>query len=583
MNSSINKRPIALDRLGRMAGTDRSSLGHGYLSRYERVIRPYLGREFVLLDIASHNEASAHIWARYLTSGHAHIMTPVSTFDFGDYSNVSGIKPSDMSLKSIRDVVEDIYPSVVIDDGSHKFNDQLNAFLAVFPKLVPGGAYIIEDLHTSFGAQAEAYSHDGYVGYSLVEQLCRYISSGRAVVPEFHEIDRGILLSIDHVEVGAKFAVIYKVGNPQSMIRMKPASELQNVEWSWSHSTTAYQRPASILINAPANVANAFERLLSVSPVQARDTESAVICDVDVLFGGVTVDDSGGVAAQSLNCIRNAKETPSILREGGTGRWRIKTPTDAECTIIGKTDGILHVLLKSAWDANYGHWLYDSLSRLSVLAECNIHDEVRIVVDSHRPAMRRVVMDSLRLAGFDESRIQMQSFSNPVHFQRVLIPGVLTDHPAYKSPESTKYLEKISASVGPGRDERIFVTRNRYTRRRLRNEDELWPIFEAMGFVRIVPEELSFVQQVEVFSGARIVAGNLGAAFSNLAFSPQGVKVLALATESMVHDFFYDIVAHKGGSYVGVQGSSVTGEADMSSDFDISESDLRKGLSILLD
>lgn len=45
----------------------------------------------------------------------------------------------------------------------------------------------------------------------------------------------------------------------------------------------------------------------------------------------------------------------------------------------------------------------------------------------------------------------------------------------------------------------------------------------------------------------------MGAAFSNLAFSPRGVRVLMLATEHMMHDYFDDLVYHKGGEYHSLQ------------------------------
>lgn len=577
-----NNVPVSLDQLGRMAGSDRSSLVHGYLSKYERIIGPYLGDNFSLIDITNDSRVVALTWSRYLTAGNAYILTVRATTDFVNHRNVTGIKVDDMSQKSLTKATEKIVPSVVVDDGSHKVVDQLNAFVTIFPRLAPGGAYIIEDLQTSFGGGAESYSQDGKVGYDLLEELSRYLSSGRAVSPAMQDIDSRLLLSIDRIEVGVKFSVVYKIGNHDDVVHVKSASDFSGVEWSWSHSTTAYSRPDSTLINANGNIVGAFERLKSKSPVPSRRTESAVVREVDVLFGGVVIDDSGFIAAQSLNCIRAAKETPSILNDGDSERWRLKTPVVPRHTTIGRVDGTLPVLLKSAWDANYGHWLYDSLSRLALLAECKLHDGVRIVVDDHRPNMRQVVLDSLYLAGFDESCVQFQSFTRPVHFERVLIPGTLTDHPTYKSPEATRYLERIASSINPGLDDRIFVTRNSYTRRRLRNEDRLWPVFETLGFKRIVPEELSFHEQVEIFRGADVVAGNLGAAFSNLAFSPEGVKVLALTTEAMVHDFFYDIVAHKSGTYVGVQGKSVSSSRDMSSDFEIEESDLQDGLKLLL-
>lgn len=39
---------------------------------------------------------------------------------------------------------------IIIDDGGHTVNQQLVTFNVMFPKLSPGGWYVIEDLHTSY-------------------------------------------------------------------------------------------------------------------------------------------------------------------------------------------------------------------------------------------------------------------------------------------------------------------------------------------------------------------------------------------------------------------------------------------------
>jgi len=66
-----------------------------------------------------------------------------------------------------------------------------------------------------------------------------------------------------------------------------------------------------------------------------------------------------------------------------------------------------------------------------------------------------------------------------------------------------------------------------------------------------------------------MVIGNMGASFSNLVFSPRGVKVLVLATPTMQHDYFYDIVCHRGGEYWAMQGVAADEDPTMYSDFTI--------------
>ena len=63
-----------------------------------------------------------------------------------------------------------------------------------------------------------------------------------------------------------------------------------------------------------------------------------------------------------------------------------------------------------------------------------------------------------------------------------------------------------------------------------------------------------------------------------LVFSPAGVTVLALTTPRMAHDYFYDIVCHKGGHYRGLQGISTDPQPDIGSDFSVDPAMVTAGL-----
>ena len=39
---------------------------------------------------------------------------------------------------------------LVLDDGSHQFDDQRDTLLALWPHIKPGGIYVVEDVHTSY-------------------------------------------------------------------------------------------------------------------------------------------------------------------------------------------------------------------------------------------------------------------------------------------------------------------------------------------------------------------------------------------------------------------------------------------------
>tara|TARA_R100000008_G_scaffold79371_1_gene61001 strand:+ start:266 stop:1093 length:828 start_codon:yes stop_codon:yes gene_type:complete len=69
----------------------------------------------------------------------------------------------DSTDQSFCSKYEDGFFDIIIDDGSHKINDQINTLVNFYPKLKTNGLYIIEDLESK-----------GYLKYfdSLAEHMC---------------------------------------------------------------------------------------------------------------------------------------------------------------------------------------------------------------------------------------------------------------------------------------------------------------------------------------------------------------------------------------------------------------------------
>ena len=74
--------------------------------------------------------------------------------------------------------------SVIIDDASHSWRDQILALSFLFPSLPRGGVYIVEDLETSFEDLARRFPDaDGFFNFnidavSFIECINRVIVSG---------------------------------------------------------------------------------------------------------------------------------------------------------------------------------------------------------------------------------------------------------------------------------------------------------------------------------------------------------------------------------------------------------------------
>ncbi len=114
---------------------------HKVYPKYLERLRPF---DFVMWEIGVDQGASLRMWSEYLPSARLY------GFD---------IDPECLKVDAGRATVwiddaagagfgsGEIVPFVVIDDGSHKPADQMKTFLSVWPRVLPGGLYFIEDLH----------------------------------------------------------------------------------------------------------------------------------------------------------------------------------------------------------------------------------------------------------------------------------------------------------------------------------------------------------------------------------------------------------------------------------------------------
>lgn len=125
-----------------------------YLDEYARLFEPLRADPVRLLEIGVQNGGSLEVWAGYFTGALSitgcDINPACSTLTFSDPRIAVVI--GDASTPAVAHAVcargEPL--DIVIDDGSHRSGDILRAFALYFEHLIPGGFYIVEDLHCSY-------------------------------------------------------------------------------------------------------------------------------------------------------------------------------------------------------------------------------------------------------------------------------------------------------------------------------------------------------------------------------------------------------------------------------------------------
>lgn len=127
-----------------------------YLHVYERTLGPIRSRQLRMMEIGIQNGGSLELWAKYFADAQVIVGCDIDErcgeLRFTDPR--IRVLIGDITTRAVRDQVSAISGTfdVIIDDGSHRSPDIIDAFVSLYPMLTTGGIYVIEDLHCSYDA-----------------------------------------------------------------------------------------------------------------------------------------------------------------------------------------------------------------------------------------------------------------------------------------------------------------------------------------------------------------------------------------------------------------------------------------------
>jgi len=163
---------MTLDDIGILNGTDKSSVRHDYLVHYERFFAQWREERFNLIEIGVYNGASLETWRDFFPNAQivGADINPAYRRHAGTRIAIEIGSQADPDF--LDSLAEQHPPLVVIDDGSHRADHQIFTFERLFPKLLPGGCYIVEDLSTGEHGESPiaAPAYFGELGQRLMSR-----------------------------------------------------------------------------------------------------------------------------------------------------------------------------------------------------------------------------------------------------------------------------------------------------------------------------------------------------------------------------------------------------------------------------
>lgn len=144
---------MTLDEYAIEYGTDKASTHHNYTAIYDRTFAPVKDSTNGVLEIGIGGKnykgvvgSSLKMWASYFTNAQIVGVDIDKSADL-DYGDRITAVIGDQTRRSVLEKALKILPSVdiIIDDGAHINNLTVATFEYLWPRLRPGGIYVIED------------------------------------------------------------------------------------------------------------------------------------------------------------------------------------------------------------------------------------------------------------------------------------------------------------------------------------------------------------------------------------------------------------------------------------------------------
>jgi len=187
------------------------------------------------------------------------------------------------------------------------------------------------------------------------------------------------------------------------------------------------------------------------------------------------------------------------------------------------------IFLGSHW--NYGHWIFNHLSRLYF---CEVLNSETIVVVSS--TLNKKYAKYLEFFGIKKENIFEIQPGMVLEVANLMIPQMpwngLSDRSAWLAPGCVDFIREGLGTNSPltgAADLKVFLSRKKARWRRVINEDQLFDYAKNYGFSRIDPADLSVDEQIDIGKRTQMLISPIGANSNFFINLPIGANVMELS------------------------------------------------------
>ncbi|MEG4273770.1 MULTISPECIES: tetratricopeptide repeat protein [unclassified Microcoleus] len=187
--------------------------------------------------------------------------------------------------------------------------------------------------------------------------------------------------------------------------------------------------------------------------------------------------------------------------------------------------------LSARWGgAAYFHWMFDVITRFDLLQRSGLIETIdKFVVNASDSSYQAGTLENL---GIPQDKILESRCHLHITADKLIVPSISYDESGAVSKWKCEYLKQTFLKEQQPRNteysERIYISRQKASYRRIVNEEEVIKYLEKFGFRSVKLETMSVAEQAACLAAAQVVVAPHGGGLTNLVFCSPGTKVIEI-------------------------------------------------------
>jgi tetratricopeptide (TPR) repeat protein len=187
--------------------------------------------------------------------------------------------------------------------------------------------------------------------------------------------------------------------------------------------------------------------------------------------------------------------------------------------------------LSARWGgAAYFHWMFDVITRFDLLQRSGLIETIdKFVVNASDSSYQA---ETLEILGIPQDKLLESRCNLHITADKLIVPSISYDGAGAVSKWKCEYLKQAflneQQAVNTDYSERIYISRQQASYRRIVNDEEVIKYLEKLGFRSVKLETMSVAEQASCLAAAKVVVAPHGGGLTNLVFCSPGTKVIEI-------------------------------------------------------